>query len=124
MPTQRGYTGQLMDPSGLHYYHARYYDGSIGQFISADTVQGPNRYAYVGGNPETLTDPSGHCSGADGICHHGDDSYTHNNDMAGNGVPQPKGRFWDNYYQIMLRLLKIIRIRKWQILLIQLNPMY
>ncbi len=60
MPTQRGYTGQLLDPSGLHYYHARYYDGSIGQFISADTVQGPNRYAYVGGNPETLTDPSGH----------------------------------------------------------------
>ena len=72
MPTQRGYTGQLLDPSGLHYYHARYYDGSIGQFISADTAQGPNRYAYVGGNPETLTDPSGHCYiFADGYCIHG-----------------------------------------------------
>ncbi len=60
MPTQRGYTGQLLDPSGLQYYHARYYDPSIGQCISADTVQGTNRYAYVGGNPETLTDPTGH----------------------------------------------------------------
>ena len=74
MPTQRGYTGQLLDPSGLQYYHARYYDGSIGQFISADTVQGPNRYAYVGGNPETLTDSSGHelaCQNPDVACHLG-----------------------------------------------------
>ena len=67
MPTQRGYTGQLADPSGLQYYHARYYDPSIGQFISADTVQGPNRYAYVGGNPETLTDPTGHGNCGSGV---------------------------------------------------------
>ena len=30
-----------------------------GQFTSADTVQGPNRYGYVAGNPETNTDPTG-----------------------------------------------------------------
>lgn len=31
----------------------------MGQFITADTVQGPNRYGYVGWNLETFTDPSG-----------------------------------------------------------------
>jgi hypothetical protein len=47
---------------GLDYYHARYYDAEAGQFISADTAAaGLNRYAYVDGNPETRTDPTGHC---------------------------------------------------------------
>jgi hypothetical protein len=36
----------------------------VGQFLSADTVQGNAQgmdpYAYVGGNPETRTDPTGH----------------------------------------------------------------
>lgn len=59
MPTSYGYTNQRSDPSGLMYDHARYYDSSVGQFISADQVQGPNRYGYVGGNPTTRTDPSG-----------------------------------------------------------------
>lgn len=53
--------------SGLDYYNARYYDPVLGQFASADTKQGPNRYAYVAGNPETLTDPTGHR-----ICESGD----------------------------------------------------
>ncbi|MGH2487276.1 MAG: RHS repeat-associated core domain-containing protein, partial [Ktedonobacterales bacterium] len=61
MPTSKGYTGQRQDSgsSGLDYYGARYYDGAVGQFISADSAQGPNRYSYVGGNPETATDPTG-----------------------------------------------------------------
>ncbi len=59
MSTTKGFTGQLSDPSGLSYFHARYYDPVVGQFTSADTVQGPNRYAYVGGNPESRTDPTG-----------------------------------------------------------------
>jgi RHS repeat-associated protein len=59
MSTTKGFTGQLSDPSGLSYFHARYYDPVVGQFTSADLVQGPNRYAYVAGNPETLTDPTG-----------------------------------------------------------------
>jgi RHS repeat-associated protein len=73
MPTSYGFTGQRLDPSGLQYFNARYYDSSVGQFTSADTEQGPNRYAYVSGNPETLTDPTGQfgrCGGsmADGVC--------------------------------------------------------
>ena len=65
MGTSKGYTGQNNDSlSGLDYYHARYYDPVIGRFVSADTVegnpQGLDPYAYVGGNPETMSDPSGH----------------------------------------------------------------
>jgi RHS repeat-associated protein len=62
MPTARGYTGQYQDAtSGLDYYGARYYDPTLSQFTSADTVlDGLNRYAYVGGNPTTATDPTGH----------------------------------------------------------------
>ena len=61
MPTSKGYTGQRQDSgSGLDYYGARYYDALVGQFTSADSVQGPNRYGYVAGNPETYSDPTGH----------------------------------------------------------------
>jgi RHS repeat-associated protein len=60
MPTTRSYTSMVSDPSGLFYDHARYYDGGVGQFTTADTMQGPNRYGYVAGNPETYTDPTGH----------------------------------------------------------------
>ena len=67
-PTSLGYTGQRADgATGLDYYHARYYDLVAGQFISADTVDdGLNRYGYVGGNPTTATDPSGHRLAIDG----------------------------------------------------------
>jgi RHS repeat-associated protein len=63
--TNKGYTGQDTDPlSGLDYYVARYYDPVVGLFLSADTVQsnlkGFDPYAYVGNNPETVTDPIGH----------------------------------------------------------------
>jgi RHS repeat-associated protein len=59
LSTTKGFTGQVQDPSGLDYFHARYYDPVVGQFATEDTVQGPNRYAYVAGNPETNTDPTG-----------------------------------------------------------------
>ena len=60
MPSSKGYTGQRQDSgSGLDYYTARYYDPALGQFASADNAQGPNRYGYVGGNPETANDPTG-----------------------------------------------------------------
>ena len=70
MPTDIGFTGQKADAvTGLDYYVSRYYDPSVGQFISTDSALpsngynpwGLSRYAYVQGNPETLTDPDGHC---------------------------------------------------------------
>ncbi len=62
MPTSKGFTGQRADATTeLDYYGARYYDPAAGQFVSADSVKdGLSRYAYVHGNPETATDPSGH----------------------------------------------------------------
>ncbi len=64
MGTDKGYTGHYNDAlTGLDYYNARYYDPTMGRFLSADTVegnaQGMDPYAYVGGNPETDTDPTG-----------------------------------------------------------------
>ena len=70
MPTSYAFTGQRADSAtGLDDYGARYYDPAAGSFTSADTAGGGNRYGYVAGNPETLTDPTGHrraCSGCGG----------------------------------------------------------
>ena len=75
--TSKGYTGQIQDKlTGLDYYNARFYDPVVGQFLSPDSeqgnMQGMNPYAYVKGNPETNTDPSGHMQvgvgGGDGDC--------------------------------------------------------
>ncbi len=61
--TAKGFTGQYNDGSGLDYFNARYYDPVAGVFMSADKVQGNlqgmNPYAYVNGNPETHSDPTG-----------------------------------------------------------------
>ena len=66
-PTHR-FTGQELDPeSGIHYYGGRYYDQSLGRFISADPfIQDPsdpqnlNRYSYVLNSPQNYVDPSGY----------------------------------------------------------------
>jgi RHS repeat-associated protein len=63
--TDKGYTGQFQDTvSGLDYYNARYYDPVAGVFLAPDSVQGNaqgmNPYSYVGGNPTTMMDPTGH----------------------------------------------------------------
>ncbi|WP_425600830.1 RHS repeat-associated core domain-containing protein [Frateuria edaphi] len=62
-----GFTGHVNDPdSGLVYMEARYYDSSLGRFLSVDLVgMGAkagfefNRYAYVLNNPIVAVDPSG-----------------------------------------------------------------
>ena len=67
VPTDKKFTGQRLDSTGLYYYNARYYDSTIGRFISADTIvpdpanpQTLNRYSYVLNNPLKYTDPTGH----------------------------------------------------------------
>jgi len=59
------YTGREQDDeTGLYYYRARYYDPTVGRFLSEDPVQfngGVNFYAYVLNNPTRLVDPSGLC---------------------------------------------------------------
>ena len=69
LPTDRTFTGQKQDATGLLYLNARYYDPSLGQFLSPDTlvpdagqVLDYNRYLYVRGNPLKYTDPTGHCA--------------------------------------------------------------
>lgn len=61
------FTGKELDESdNLYYYGARYYDPSIGRFISADPVDGDlwnpqsqNKYSYVLNNPLKYVDPTG-----------------------------------------------------------------
>jgi len=77
LPTDYTFTGQKLDAdAGLMYYGARYYDATLGRFISADTLvpnaanpQALNRYAYVLNNPLRYTDPTGHvpCGSGSGL---------------------------------------------------------
>ena len=67
IPTDKKFTGQRLDSTGLYFYNARYYDANIGRFISPDTIvpnpinpQAFNRYSYTLNNPLKYTDPSGH----------------------------------------------------------------
>jgi RHS repeat-associated protein len=67
--TDFGYTGQRdLDAVGLMDYNARWYDPSLGRFVSPDGLtifpassQSTNRYAYVKNNPTRFVDPDGYC---------------------------------------------------------------
>ena len=59
-----GYTGQVRDEeSDLYYYRARWYDPSIGRFVSEDPLGfdagDTNLYRYVQNSPHNFVDPSG-----------------------------------------------------------------
>ncbi len=62
-----GYTGHVMDgATGLTYMQQRYYDPSIGRFLSVDPITANsgtganfNRYWYANNNPYKFTDPDG-----------------------------------------------------------------
>jgi RHS repeat-associated protein len=61
-PNRNKYTGREDDGTGLMYYRARYYDSSVGRFISEDPMgyaAGINFYAYANNNPVNANDPSG-----------------------------------------------------------------
>lgn len=56
------FTGRENDSTGLYYYRARYYNPTLGRFISEDPIGfagGINKYAYVLNSPTSYTDPSG-----------------------------------------------------------------
>ena len=65
--TEYGFTGQHEDPTlGYQYLRARYYDPTIGRFISRDPFLGTatnpasqNPYVYAQDNPVMYADPSG-----------------------------------------------------------------
>jgi RHS repeat-associated protein len=64
-----GFAGEQWDSStGLQYLRARYYDPTIGRFISRDPMSAipgwtGSPYGYGGGNPVNVTDPTGLCGG-------------------------------------------------------------
>lgn len=56
------YTGRELDETGLYFYRARYYNPSIGRFISEDPLRiraGVNFYVYAQNSPVSLIDPLG-----------------------------------------------------------------
>ena len=73
-PATKGYINQRYDAeTGLEYLHARYYDPTLGRFLTPDTFDPTeagvdiNRYAYAGNDPVNGSDPNGHA----GIGHNG-----------------------------------------------------
>jgi RHS repeat-associated protein len=70
LPTLYTYTGQRSDSYiNLLWYGSRYFDATLGRFISPDTIvplatqgtQALDRYAYANNNAVRYNDPTGHC---------------------------------------------------------------
>ena len=68
-PSYLGLASQLLDPSGLYYMRARWYDPVTGRFIARDPIKGQadapaslNAFGYADANPLVASDPSGLCT--------------------------------------------------------------
>ncbi len=79
--TDYGFTGEPTDDNSLLYLRARYYNPTLGVFMSLDPFEGMadrpmslNSYSYVEGNSTNWTDPSGYgtinpfCVLVEGVC--------------------------------------------------------
>ena len=72
-PNPFRYCGEYFDKeTGTIYLRSRYYDPTIGRFISEDSYSGEandplslNLYTYVGNDPVNLFDPTGHWAQSD-----------------------------------------------------------
>lgn len=88
---ERGFTGHTEDMnSDLVYMQQRYYDPSIGRFLSIDPVDSNpnnpmtfNRYAYANNNPYKYIDPDGRLP----------DHVTGESDSDGDGIPNSADNF-------------------------------
>jgi RHS repeat-associated protein len=66
-PSEKGFVGGTMDPTGLTHLGAREYDPAIGRFASVDPLvdyadpEQMNGYAYANNSPVTFSDPDGLC---------------------------------------------------------------
>ncbi len=66
------YAGEYLDQeTGDIYLRARYYDPSIGRFLTVDPIKdGTNWYVYCSNNPIAFVDPTGKCYWSNGNwCH-------------------------------------------------------
>jgi RHS repeat-associated protein len=73
--TAYGYAGEWTDTTGLVYLRARFYDPTMGRFMSRDSLGGNtnqpityNNWLYAFSNPINVTDPSGLCAQGDQPC--------------------------------------------------------
>ena len=90
-----GFAGEQLDPTGLYFNRARYYNPSLGRFIGRDTLAGTpndpismNRFIFGADNPALNTDPSGNNYIREDDDGNGSHSSSSNSDSTSNSTTQ------------------------------------
>jgi RHS repeat-associated protein len=122
VPSGYRYTGQRYEATlGLYFYGARWYDSSLGRFLSADSIvpnmgdpQAWDRYAYVDNNSVKFVDPSGHIACYDARDENCGQSHEYRNLLRslpnapivrnGNKAQEYHDKTIQNYYDIRMQL--------------------